>query len=115
MKQRGVPHKIVMPKDYSKDTGCIILNTDFHYVEGERKTQYLLYQIVHANQTQGPRRHSENETLKETINVARGPADHFKITERQEIHIKVKELNNKIYSVNLETWAVKELVDAGSP
>ena len=56
-----------------------------------------------------------NETLKETINVARGPADHFKITERQEIHIKVKELNNKIYSVNLETWAVKELVDAGSP
>ena len=56
-----------------------------------------------------------NETLKETINVARGPADHFKITERQEIHVKVKELNNKIYSVNLETWAVTELVDAGSP
>ena len=60
---------------------------------------------------QEPRKHSLNEELKNKVNIK----DNFIFTEREEVHLKVKELNNKIYRVNLETWAVKEVVDVVNP
>ncbi len=57
--------------------------------------------------------HSLNEELKRRVDVANEKL--FKFTERQEVHLKVEELNNKIYSVNIENWAVKEVVDVSNP
>jgi hypothetical protein len=76
---------------------------------------------------QGPRYHSLNQELKTRFEVTDEEKrikkekkeelreEIFKFTERQEVHLKVEELNNKIYSVNLENWAVKEIVDVSNP
>ena len=66
-KKKDLHHQIVIPKDYSKDTGCFILNCDLVYQSEEAKTKeqkqklpktsYLFYQIVHTD-LQGQRRHS---------------------------------------------------------
>jgi hypothetical protein len=89
------------------------LNTDLTYIGKQRETKYIFYQFLHNNQ--GPRNHSLNEELEEKINTVRVPEERFKFSERQEVHLKVKEMGEKIYSVNLENWAVKEVVDTSNP
>lgn len=105
---KGIKHKIIMPKDYSKDTGCFILNTDLiHYekpsqnrssrlsnVDNASKDQkksdveigrskYLFYQVIHKDAV---RTHSKNSELR--IFIANQLSEKFKITERQEIILK---------------------------
>lgn len=53
--KKALQHKIVMPKDYSIDTGCFILNADLKYfaldqnqkMEEIGRSKYLFYQFVH--------------------------------------------------------------------
>ncbi len=58
---------------------------------------------------------TDEEKRRKKENKEEQTKEIFKFTERQEVHLKVEELNNKIYSVNLENWAVKEIVDVTNP
>jgi hypothetical protein len=89
-----------MPKDFTKETGCFVFNTDLIYYElkddellGKLKvketgrSKYLFYQLLHNIPDGSERTFSLNRKLK-TWNNNRVLSEQFKITERNDVILK---------------------------